>query len=52
MYPPSLLIKALSNILKIGMNTNRLTKIMMSQMVPTIKLSPLSHPREERPCVI
>jgi hypothetical protein len=32
-----------------GKNTKVDTKIMILPILPTIKLSPLSHPREERP---
>jgi len=48
-YPPSVPLKATVNILNIGKKTKVDTKIMILPILPTIKLSPLSHPREERP---
>ena len=45
-------IKALLNIVTIGKNTKRETKIIINQMLPTIKLSPFNQPRDDKPCVI
>ena len=51
-YPPSVPLKATANILKIGKKTKVETKIIMLPILPTIKLSPFNHPREDNPCVI
>ena len=42
-------LKATANILKIGKKTKVETKIIILPMLPTIKLSPFSHPREDKP---
>ena len=51
-YPPPLLLKANENIRKIGKKTNNETKIIIEPILPTIKLSPFSHPRAANPWVI
>ena len=51
-YEPSGEIKALLNIVKIGKNTNNETKIIINQILPTMKLSPLSQPLDDNPWVI